>query len=488
MTRPHSRLDKVVLAALATGCLMFSSSWQRVMNNQREELGFSRASPLRNAPPVLVMTTQVLGGFRGLIANALWIRAMDLQDQDKFFEMVQLADWITKLQPHVTTVWIVSAWNMSYNISVKFSEPADRWRWVQRGIELLRDEALAYNPHEVLLYRELAWHFQHKMGQNLDDAHRFYKDAWATAMQAMLGAGRPDWQALIRPTTSEALEHAKILRGKYKLDPALMKAVDEEYGPLEWRLPETHAIYWAALGKRKARTQTDLITLRRVLYQCMQLAFQRGRLVENKYDGLVEFGPNLDIIPRTNTTYEEAIAEDAEMREHIGRAHKNFLLDAVYFLYTHNRLREANHWLEVIKKKYPKDYPGDMTLDDYALKRVGEDVSETSVDRTKMVVNGALYNLFYSLAIGEDDRATGFDLLARNVWNRFQKKIQSAGSEKRVGLPPLETMKSEMLQQLLSPEIGFSQALAAQLRTKLGLPPPPGTNAPPAQPAPGSKS
>jgi hypothetical protein len=34
-----------------------------------------------------------LGGFRGLIVNALWIRASEMQDEDKFFEMAQLADW-----------------------------------------------------------------------------------------------------------------------------------------------------------------------------------------------------------------------------------------------------------------------------------------------------------------------------------------------------------------------------------------------------------
>ena len=48
--------------------------------------------------------------------------------------MVQLSDWITKLQPHFTSVWIHLAWNMSYNISVKFNYPKDRWEWVKRGI------------------------------------------------------------------------------------------------------------------------------------------------------------------------------------------------------------------------------------------------------------------------------------------------------------------------------------------------------------------
>jgi len=52
------------------------------------------------------------------------MRATDLQDEDKFFEMAQLAEWITKLEPHFVHVWLVQAWNMAYNISVKFKESA----------------------------------------------------------------------------------------------------------------------------------------------------------------------------------------------------------------------------------------------------------------------------------------------------------------------------------------------------------------------------
>ena len=202
---------------------------------------------------MLALTTVALGGFRGLISNALWMRMSELQEEDKYFEMVQLADWITKLEPHFTQVWLHQAWNMAYNISVKFKDPADRWRWVQSGIELLRDQGLKYNPHDVLIYRELAWFFQHKMGANLDDAHLYYKQMWANQMTKAVGAGRPDWNELIHPTTAEATNRATLLREKYKMDPAFMKQVDETYGPLEWRLPEASAIYWGALGLEEAK-------------------------------------------------------------------------------------------------------------------------------------------------------------------------------------------------------------------------------------------
>src|SRR6266446_3241474 len=346
------RLKKVSLLVLAAVLLVGSSRIQNSLNRDRDKLGLTLVAPLENAPPVLAFTTVALGGFRGLIANALWIRAMDLQDQDKYFEKVQLADWITKLQPHFTTVWVVQAWDMAYNISIKFSDPRDRWQWVLRGIELLRDEGLRYNPDETMIYRELAWIFHHKIGQDLDDANRYFKTQWAHEMdQVLLGT---NYQALINPQTDDEKERYRILREKYKLDPLHMKAVDDEYGPLEWRLPESHSIYWATLGLKRAKKQ-DQITLRREIYQPLQLAFQRGRLIQvnvgtNKQ---YQLGPNLAMIPNANKAYEKMMAEDPEFHDHIAVAHRNFLKDAVYFLYTHNRHAEARQWMNYLVRKYP---------------------------------------------------------------------------------------------------------------------------------------
>ena len=480
MNPTRQRLQKLGLVALAILLLVGSAFVQRDLNRARGELGLTRVEPLKNAPPMLVFTTVVLGGFRGLIANALWVRAMELQDQDKFFEMVQLADWITKLQPRIANVWVVMAWNMSYNISIKFSDPADRWAWVKRGIELLRDEALTYDPKEVELYRELAWHFQHKMGHNLDDAHLYFKSVWAGEMQAVLGGGRPNWDELINPQTEEARARVRKLREVYKLDPVRMKETDERYGPLEWRLPESHAIYWANVGRQMARTKDQLIKLRRIIYQSLQLAFHRGRLIENTPDGTVIFEPNLDIFEKAHAAYEEMMAEDAEMRPHISRAHKNLLLDAVYFFAVHQRFREANHWLTVVKQLYPADYPQGMTLDDYMLLRVGEDVGETDMNKTISNIRGALTQSFFNLAVGEDEQAQGYFLLARNIWSRYMGKIVGGPSQKRVGLPPLDAMRAEVLTNLLA---RFTPPMAAALRTRLNLPAAegaPATNAPPA--------
>src|ERR1700744_3341679 len=155
-----SRIYKPTMLAVAAALFCVVGQVQSRLNVDRKELGLTKMDPLENAPPVLAFTTVALGSFRGLIANALWIRLSPLQEDDKYFEMVQLSDWITKLQPRMVQVWIFQAWNMAYNISVKFKSHEDRWHWVERGVEMLRDEGLKYNPNETQIYQQISWIYQ----------------------------------------------------------------------------------------------------------------------------------------------------------------------------------------------------------------------------------------------------------------------------------------------------------------------------------------
>jgi hypothetical protein len=497
------RFKKALLLVLAAILLVGISPIQKSLNRDRDRLGLTRIEPLENAPPVLAFTTIALGGFRGLISNMLWIRANDLQDEDKFFEMAQLAEWITKLEPHFVQVWLVQAWNMAYNISVKFKETSpgqypDRWRWVNRGIQLLRDEGLRYNPGEVLMYRELAWFFQHKMGANLDDANMYYKQQWANQMARVFATNNPNLDELINPRTLDQKARANLLTNEFKMDPSFMKEVDQQYGPLEWRLPESHAIYWAALGLKKAKENPsrfkldDLINLRRVIYQSIQLAFQRGKMVANPFVKQFSFGPNIDIIPKVSAVYEQMAADDKNFHDHILAAHRNFLRDAVYFLYEYNRIPEANYWFKYLCEHYPDKpllngrpdtMPGHITLDEYVVANVQEQVTDTNnKDKMKGVIEGYLVNSFTSLAIGEDEHAAGYAVMAKKMYDTLVSKTRSRSDA--LPIEPFDDIKREVLAQLLDPaQDRFPYAMRAALRSKLGMGPEPA-----AQPAAASAS
>ena len=219
----NPRVKKVLMLLLAGALLFTSGQVQKSLNRDRDALGLTHAALLDNAPPVLAFTTVALGGFRGLISNFLWIRANNLELDDKFFEAAQLADWITKLEPTFPTVWVFQAWNMAYNISVKFKDFPDRWRWLENGIELLRDEGLRYNPNSVDIYRELGWFFQHKLGASVDDANVYYKSQWAGEMKNFFGPDGTNFDLLLNPPDAAARTNAALFRDKYKIDAAFAR-------------------------------------------------------------------------------------------------------------------------------------------------------------------------------------------------------------------------------------------------------------------------
>ena len=171
----------VLLAILMTALSLFVTwkiqTYQNriVVENKMIPADFAK---LHGSPPGVAVSNVFLGPFRNLMINFLWLRMDRLQKQGKFFEMVQLADWILRVQPENATVAQYLAWNMAYNISVTQQDYDARRRWIKKGLETLQT-AIKYNPNDPILYREMAWIYQHKLGDEMDTAAPYYKQKMA---------------------------------------------------------------------------------------------------------------------------------------------------------------------------------------------------------------------------------------------------------------------------------------------------------------------
>jgi hypothetical protein len=285
------------------------------------------------------------------------------------------------------------------------------------------------------------------------------------------------------------------------MDPEKMKAVDDLWGPLEWRLPDAHAIYWAQQGiedvterfdvtgpegvpdgvlniEEEEAAGGDFLKLRRIIYQALQQACMQGRLISQPPN--FNYGWNVDLIGKANDSYKEqmeakrkedaASNTDTGLAEHMSTGHKNFLRSAVYFLYVYNRKDDAAKWYKYMVDLYPQSIPvPGLSLDEYCVSRVQEDAGETDHNQTKAVVGGLLLQAFQYAAIGEDDQFVGHKSLATQLFNRFQKKIGI--STERVGLPPFKELERQVLEDLFRPNSTYMRpVLLEQLRLVLKLP------------------
>lgn len=201
--------------------------------------------------PAAEMIVAGLGGFRGIASEIVWFRTDRLQDAGRYAELAQLATWLTYLDPYTPEVWAYASWNLAYNVSVMMPTSEDRWRWVEAGLKLLRDDGLRLNPSNPVLHKELAWMFLFKIGGSLDDAAPHYRAAWARKVEACEKSC--DWSAL-------------------KMDDAGRSEIDDEYGRQDWRDPMASALYWAHRGMRLAsgaRHVAVRLELRQILCQAL---------------------------------------------------------------------------------------------------------------------------------------------------------------------------------------------------------------------------
>ncbi len=493
-----NRWTTILLIALFLAGLFGAARLNEPLREARREYGISQADPLVNAPPLVVFSTVALGGFRGIIADILWVRSARLQEEGRYFELVQLADWITKLEPRFTSVWAYHAWNLSYNISVLLKRPEERWRWVRSGISLLRDEGLRYNPGNARLFYELGWLFQHKLGGNSDTAADFYRRQWAAEMAELWDGPTPDFDTLIKapqnthallaqpdvaaliaqlqsanrdPYSPARIAEARVaapddplrspagqqliaflrlraLRDTYKLDPAVMRELDSRYGPLDWRLPQAHAIYWAHQSQLVATHEFDQISADRMIFQSLGDAFRQGSLYTDPKRGIFIQSPNPALAPRVLAAYDDTLKRFAGT-ESILEAKAHFMREAIIVYYTFNQLDAARNLFQQLRTQFPALAP-EPDFETFVREEFLARQQSIPPDTALAIINGALVQSAFWKVNGDPARAEGYDHLAQLTWTAYHERLktQPPPPPPPPPLPSLDTLRQQAAKEV----------------------------------------
>jgi hypothetical protein len=391
-----------LLVAAGLG-LLIVAAWQ---GTRLREAPGARADWTADArvPPGVRFVTVALGGFRGILADCLWLRATRLQDEGSFFEVAQLAEWITRLQPRYPEVWAYHAWNMAYNISVVLPDSADRWHWVRNGLRLLRDEGIPANASDPSLYWELGWLYMDKVGGPWDEAAGFYRVSLARDMMTALRGSRPDYEALARDGGKDAAFAAT------RLDPEVMQDLEKRYGPLDWRLPETHALYWGYLGRQTGARDTEWCA--RLVWGGVAANMTGGRLAFDPATGFYLRGPRLDGAIRG---VREAARERFAPGSLVLPVVAHFLREGILYFHAFGQGAEAAEALAVLRS-----LPGAGEEPDSVEAFVARALETRRRDRPAEDGRAPVLHLLTQAALwrslGQADPATGLERLARLHW------------------------------------------------------------------------
>ena len=103
-------------------------------------------------------------GLRGVAVNLLWEKANYYKKVEDWTNLTATLEQLAKLQPNFITFWKFQAWNLTYNVSVEFDDYNDRYYYVRRGIEFLK-EGERYNVDNPVLLWDLGWFIGQKIGR-----------------------------------------------------------------------------------------------------------------------------------------------------------------------------------------------------------------------------------------------------------------------------------------------------------------------------------
>ena len=504
-------LRRCVFAACALACAILASRALPYIKAQRERMDLNPYTDIANVSPGIELATKSLGCFRAIAIAALWVRATNLQDDGKFFELNDLFRLISQLEPRFASVWYYWAWNLAYNCSVKFpaSQPEERWRWVQLGIEILRDRGIPVNPRSPTLYRELAWIYSHKIGQNMDDAHEYYKMRLALEMQEALGkppykerieamAAAPATQrelmadpavrtlveALATTQTDpfkrpldvanrdpklppralailgdpayaqgverlDAFLRARHARDTLKLDLARMLKYTKDFGPIDWRLPDALALYWAARSVEIFGADPfHAANSDRLLFSSLVELYRRGRLrfepPSDTEDGVWVVAPNFAFLEPIVRLHEEIVKrnEGTDLDDPTRDGFFNFLRDAILNLYLHTDEKNAQRYL---RKLITMGGEPEMTLETFIERRYKELLKGITYEQATNLIRSRLFNSLFWVSLGFPDRAQGQDNLARFLYNKYAEDHPSD----RFRLPPYRRLWLDALREAI---------------------------------------
>jgi len=161
---PATNVNKKIIYGIAIvvlfGAMYPYTGWLGEVK-QKRDLGEAAIGQIDTGS--FMMKLFLLGGFRGIVADLLWIRAEENKRDHDWDRLKTNVELITKLQPHFLSIWTFQGWNLAYNVSVEWDAPEDKYDWIKQGIKFVQ-EGVKKNRRSPDLIWDTAWFYYHKLG------------------------------------------------------------------------------------------------------------------------------------------------------------------------------------------------------------------------------------------------------------------------------------------------------------------------------------
>jgi len=280
------------------------------------------------------------------------------------------------------------------------------------------------------------------------------------------------------------------LRKVWKLDPVIMREINRSYGPidfsdpnthlpLDWRHPDSHAIYWAVKGLKIVAEEEDReidateTNADRIVFHSLQDLFRNGKIFiyelqlpassqdsseqpQERIYKEVFLRPDLRMFESYNTsvlTTLEKYKEDEDKGRYVSlqNGHRNMLKNAVNSFYYAGHRRYAQKIYDQLRQLYPLDEFKNPVVDEYVKERFKEELDAIGINDAKEMITMMLRDSYYLYAIRDDDGSFDSEKMAEQVWNYYMVKHDDP--EFRINLPTLQQFRYFALTDFLNDQL-----------------------------------
>jgi hypothetical protein len=283
---------------------------------------------------------------------------------------------------------------------------------------------------------------------------------------------------------------AHQLRSAWKLDPVLMGQLNRIYGPvadwddpnkyvpLDWRHPDTHAIYWAVTGLQAAgkgeyspnETNTD-----RMVVHSLQNLFRYGKIyiydvpVQRSSEAFkqdeqdeqrllrreIYLRPDLRMFKPYNEAMMAVLDKYKVLKEStyvsLQNGHRNMLKNAVLSFYQAGSFpedphrRQAQKIYEQLGRLYPLvDFKVPLVI--FVRNRLIEELESLGIDNATEIVQMLLREAYFRYAMRDDNEAFGREKMAEEIHQHYLEKFPDTN---RIKLPEMSVLRYLALRDFL---------------------------------------
>ena len=249
-----------------------------------------------------------------------------------------------------------------------------------------------------------------------------------------------DGEIVMPGAWSRLIPHVRkrVLVDEYNMSPTRMQRYTAKFGPLDWRHPSSHAVYWSHRGvelglQRRGVRNFNTLNTDRITMHSLQELFRSGTVMYDPIRDTHLTMVSLHYIPSYAEIVLEVAArggrsqdESRAFRTYI-QGLQNFLKDAIRTTYRFGDVEQANYWFTELR-----EFPGlnvndpalfeDLGLDlaTFVRKQLEEDdrftIPHVAASEVEMALRGAFLN---GLLNGDRQAFEGNIEYARQVHKRY---------------------------------------------------------------------